>query len=239
MIAGTTIEYSINDTIETNAAFDIPPAEGSTLRFIIAKGITAEPTISKTFAMNADGAFTIKLTQSERNKLAIGNYIYKMIVIGIDGSIKTRISGDFIVTWHAARENVINISAGKGDKGEPGYTPQKGVDYFTPEEIALFEKVENKTSAIDDNSTNDQYPSAYATFVFGQNIRKQAVTEVNNGLIPYQNWVSAELQQKANRTQIADITGVTSFDIPLIGDFIEIPIYGETRLVYEKGEVES
>jgi len=29
------------------------------------------------------------------------------------------------------------------------------------------------------------------------------------------------------------------FDIPLIGDFIEIPIYGETRLVYEKGEVES
>ena len=32
--------------------------------------------------------------------------------------------------------NIYDIPALKGDKGDPGYTPVKGEDYFTPEEVA-------------------------------------------------------------------------------------------------------
>lgn len=33
------------------------------------------------------------------------------------------------------------------------------------------------------------------------------------------------------------VTVFISFDIPLIGDYINIPIYGETRIIYDKGQV--
>jgi len=35
------------------------------------------------------------------------------------------------------------------------------------------------------------------------------------------------------------VTVFISFDVPLIGDYINIPIYGETRVIYDKGTVEN
>lgn len=35
------------------------------------------------------------------------------------------------------------------------------------------------------------------------------------------------------------VTVFISFDIPLLGDYIEIPIYGESRLIFKKEEIEG
>ena len=35
------------------------------------------------------------------------------------------------------------------------------------------------------------------------------------------------------------VTVFIHFDIPLIGDFVEIPIYGESRLIFDKGKIEN
>lgn len=44
------------------------------------------------------------------------------------------------------------------------------------------------------------------------------------------------------RTSKGNYYGVTvfiSFDVPLVGDYINIPIYGETRIIYDKGTVDN
>lgn len=64
----------------------------------------------------------------------------------------------------------VNMKGDKGDRGpqgEPGYTPVKGVDYFTPEDIAslgLEEKEDksNKVTQLSNSATDEQYPSAKA-----------------------------------------------------------------------------
>ena len=106
------IEYSIGDTINTPVHFHTDMENGSTMRFVIAVDDTSSPIIDKVFNMNSDGSFTIELTLAERSILKLGKYIYKAIVNGIDGSIRTRQSGYFIVTWFAAHNNVINLSMG-------------------------------------------------------------------------------------------------------------------------------
>lgn len=35
------------------------------------------------------------------------------------------------------------------------------------------------------------------------------------------------------------VTVFISFDIPFIGSYIEIPIYGETRIIFDKGQVQG
>ena len=62
----------------------------------------------------------------------------------------------------------------RGPQGEPGYTPVKGVDYFTPEDIAslgLEEKEEksNKTDTLsDEESYGEAYPTADAVMFYVQ-----------------------------------------------------------------------
>ena len=44
-------------------------------------------------------------------------------------------------------------------------------------------------------------------------------------------------EYSTTRGKYYGVTVFISFDVPLIGDYINIPIYGETRIVYDKGEV--
>lgn len=60
-----------------------------------------------------------------------------------------------------------NIKGPKGDTGATGpagYTPVKGTDYFTQQDIAdlatYYEEKTNKVTSISSSSTNTQYPSA-------------------------------------------------------------------------------
>ena len=46
-------------------------------------------------------------------------------------------------------------------------------------------------------------------------------------------------QYKTSEGYYYGVTVFISFDIPLIGNYIEIPIYGETRVIFDKGTVEG
>ena len=58
----------------------------------------------------------------------------------------------------------------QGPQGNDGYTPIKGTDYFTPQDIAdlstNFENVNNKITTISDTSTDTEYPSAKSVYDF-------------------------------------------------------------------------
>ena len=72
----------------------------------------------------------------------------------------------------------------KGDKGDPGYTPQKGVDYFTEEDIESLglsakEDVANKVTTISASSDDTEYPSARATAAYILNIAISLSEQIN------------------------------------------------------------
>lgn len=96
------ISYTENDTFrmiayqETEGIFE----EGTQLRFIIAKTEVSEYIIDKTFNLNDDMTFTITLTDAEKKRLILGDYIYKATIIK-NNTIVTRKSGDFTVKWGA------------------------------------------------------------------------------------------------------------------------------------------
>lgn len=97
------IEYSTNDTF----VFNVSPinqetfADGSALKLIISNSETSEPIIEKTFSLNADNTFNITLTEDETDKLSIGRYVYKIIIIDESGVISTQKSGFLDVIWGA------------------------------------------------------------------------------------------------------------------------------------------
>lgn len=93
--------YPVGDTF----AFSVEPkvgsfADGSTLELIISRDIDSEPLIDNTYSL-AVTAFNVDLSESDRKKLTIGNYIYKFILKGIDGTVFTQLSGNLYVTWEA------------------------------------------------------------------------------------------------------------------------------------------
>nr|DAF01616.1 MAG TPA: hypothetical protein [Caudoviricetes sp.] len=78
---------------------------------------------------------------------------------------------ELILSAENGTEMEITGVSMKGDKGDPGYTPQKGVDYFTEEDIESLglsakEDVANKVTTITDASTDSQYPSAQAVYLY-------------------------------------------------------------------------
>lgn len=46
-------------------------------------------------------------------------------------------------------------------------------------------------------------------------------------------------EYNTSRGNYYGVTVFISVDIPLIGDYINIPIYGETRIIYDKGTVKN
>lgn len=97
---GVNISYTLGDTFELKVNAKNGFTENSTLRFVIAQNQTAEPLIKNTYNIQ-DGAFYVTLSQTDKEKLEINDYIYKLTLIGADGTIVTQKSGDFFVKWGA------------------------------------------------------------------------------------------------------------------------------------------
>ncbi len=94
------LEYSVDTTfnLPVYPTADGEFSESTQLRFIVSKNENDEPVIDKTFNINSDLTFWVTLTEYEKNKLELGEYIYKMQTIK-NGVISTEISGYFIVKW--------------------------------------------------------------------------------------------------------------------------------------------
>lgn len=93
------IEYTKGDTFELSVSADAVIDTGSQLRFIIAESELASPVVDNTYNLNSSGEFSLYFSENNKNALSIGDYIYKMILLTIDGKIITQLSGDFVVKW--------------------------------------------------------------------------------------------------------------------------------------------
>ena len=92
---------------------------------------------------------------------------------------------ELILSAENGTEMEITGVSMKGDKGDPGYTPQKGVDYFTEEDIESLglsakEDVANKVTTITDASTDSQYPSAKAVYTELTKLSADVLFKYNN-----------------------------------------------------------
>ena len=72
--------------------------QGSKLNFQVAENEQAESVINKIFDLTEDG-FEIVLSKEETEMLPIGNYIYKIVILDLNGKITTRKSGELTVKW--------------------------------------------------------------------------------------------------------------------------------------------
>lgn len=96
------IECSVGDTFsltvyqEKDGDFEA----GMQLRFVIARTEHSENLIDKRIDINEDLTFTVTLTELEKAKLNIDNYLYKCIVYK-NNKMVTRTSGHFDVKWGA------------------------------------------------------------------------------------------------------------------------------------------
>ncbi|MFA7636784.1 MAG: hypothetical protein WCX81_03370 [Monoglobales bacterium] len=97
---GEKISYTANDsfflTVESEEGFE----SGTQLKLNIAETEEGEMIIDKVFGLNG-GLFEIILTDEEREKLSLGNYIYKIVILGGNGDVVTRKSGELEVRWGA------------------------------------------------------------------------------------------------------------------------------------------
>ena len=55
----------------------------------------------------------------------------------------------------------------------------------------------------------------------------------------YNDYNYCVYEYNTSRGNYYGVTVFISVDIPLIGDYINIPIYGETRIIYDKGTVKN
>ena len=98
IISGTDISCSVNDSFLLTVSSDDGFASGTTAEIIV-KG-ESEDIIDKRFAASG-GEITIELSESDRQKLPEGDYMYKIKIQSPDGTVTTVISGEFLVKWGA------------------------------------------------------------------------------------------------------------------------------------------
>lgn len=98
VIHNKTIEWSVSDTFSLVVSDKAGFNEKDKLKFQISQSEDTEPIISNEYTLNGE-VFDINLNSNDRSKLDLGYYIYRIIIIGADGSIVTQQSGDFIVKW--------------------------------------------------------------------------------------------------------------------------------------------
>ena len=104
IIKNVNLEYTKGDTfsLPVRALPGNEFSEGMQLEFVIAESEQSDPVIEKVFNVNDDLTFTVTLTDSEKKKLSLGEYIYKMITYK-NNEIITEISGYFTVVWGATK----------------------------------------------------------------------------------------------------------------------------------------
>ena len=95
---GELITYTAGDTFSLNVSATDEFEQGSKLNFQVAENEQAESVINKIFDLTEDG-FEITLSKEETEMLPIGNYIYKIVILDLNGKITTRKSGELIVKW--------------------------------------------------------------------------------------------------------------------------------------------
>ena len=98
---GTNISYTKGDTFSLTVGAVNGFSENSTLRFIVAEDEESEPVIENTYNLNGEGVFSVVLEESDRDKLVIDDYKYKLTLIDSAGITITQKSGDFRVKWGA------------------------------------------------------------------------------------------------------------------------------------------
>lgn len=97
----TNLSYPIGDTFAIKIeASSGSFSDGSTLELIIAPDKESEPVIDNTYSLT-NGVFNVNLSENDKKALTIGEYLYKLILKGTDGSVYTQTSGNLYVTWEA------------------------------------------------------------------------------------------------------------------------------------------
>lgn len=94
------ISYTKGDTFSLKIKAKNGFLEGSTLRLVIAESEYKEPLIERTYSLSGD-VFYVNLTETDKKKLELSNYIYKLTVVSATGVTITQKSGDFLVKWGA------------------------------------------------------------------------------------------------------------------------------------------
>ena len=97
---GQQITYTAGDTFFIDVTSVEGFEEGTKLNFQIAENEQSESVVDSVYELS-DGAFEIVLSDAEKERLSIGNYIYKIAVVDAGGDIITRKSGELIVKWGA------------------------------------------------------------------------------------------------------------------------------------------
>ncbi len=95
---GEKITYTAGDTFLMEVSSDEGFDEGAQLKLQIAESETAPLIVDATFSQ-INGGFAVTLSEREKEKLTLGNYIYKLVLVSIAGEIITQKSGDLIVKW--------------------------------------------------------------------------------------------------------------------------------------------
>jgi len=97
----TDLHYPQGDTFIMAISSDDEFTDGSMLDLVISKNDKAEELIKKTFYL-ADNSFTVELSTADKKKLVIGEeYVYKLVLRGVDGTVFTQKSGFLKVEWGA------------------------------------------------------------------------------------------------------------------------------------------
>ena len=97
---GEKISYTAKDSfylvVESEQGFE----PGDQLKLQIAETEESELLIDSTHQLK-NSFFEIALTDEEKAKLTLGNYVYKIVVISGNGDVLTRKSGELEVKWGA------------------------------------------------------------------------------------------------------------------------------------------
>ena len=97
---GEKITYTAGDTFEISVSSAEGFEEKSTLLFQVAKSENEEFLVNSAFDLIND-EFIIILTDEEKGKLPIGEYIYKLVLINEKSEVVTQKSGELVVKWGA------------------------------------------------------------------------------------------------------------------------------------------
>lgn len=98
-IENENILYTYGDTFQINVSGSMISA-GDVLRFQITRNEQNDILIDRKYH-ESDNSFNVILSDSDINKLTIGEYVYRISIINRNNEIITRNSGHFIVKWGA------------------------------------------------------------------------------------------------------------------------------------------
>nr|DAF01617.1 MAG TPA: hypothetical protein [Caudoviricetes sp.] len=99
IINGTDISYTKGDTFHLTISGKNAFSENSVLRFVVAEDTESDAVIDGRYNMDSNGKFNVVLTEAERGKLTVNDYLYKLTLISADGVTITQKSGNFRVKW--------------------------------------------------------------------------------------------------------------------------------------------